>query len=329
MKFRTPIKLNPPKFQLDIKDNIILIGSCFSENIAKHLEAIKWNINTNPHGILFNPASIYTSIKELKIAKVYNSDDLFQSSDLWYSWNHHGCFAQPDEEQTINLINESLNKSRLFLKESNCCIITLGSAWVYKNKATNMVVANCHKIPQTNFQKQLLSINEIKEYLSETISLLKECKADIKIILTLSPVRYLKDGFVENARSKAHLLAAIHEIEDKFDFVDYFPAYEIFIDDLRDYRFNNEDLVHPNEMAIQYIWEQFINHYFSEDIQQIIEELQNWRKLINHRPLHKDSEQYKAFKNDLIKKTLKLQSKYEHLDFTKELDLLNNLKEES
>lgn len=319
MQFRTTIKLKEAKYTIDIQDKILLIGSCFSEHMGTRLNDLKWNICQNPHGIVFNPASIHNSINEIVIEKQYSSDDIFQYNELWYSWQHHGSFSHLNPKQLLSQINTSITIANQFIKTANVCIITLGSAWVYRHIKQNKIVANCHKVPQQEFTKSLLSVKEINDLLVDSISQLRKLNPSIKVLLTLSPVRYLKDGFTENALSKAHLLTAIHEIVKMEALTEYFPSYEIFIDDLRDYRFNTIDLVHPNEQAVDYIWEKFVEFIITYDTKPIIKEISNWRKQLDHRPFHIETEEYKVFKKLLLKKTEELQERFPFLDFSKEL----------
>ncbi len=315
MQFRTTIKLKEAKFKLNIKDRILLIGSCFSEHIGARLKSIKWNTFENPHGILFNPASIYTCIKEIADERLYKKEDLIYSNELWYSWQHHGRFAHTDRAELVSEINNTIRDAHLFLKQANVCIITLGSAWVYRHIELNKIVANCHKVPQQQFTKTLLSVIEITQLLSDSVASLRKMNPGIKVILTLSPVRYLKDGFTENALSKAYLLTAIHELAVNDDNIEYFPAYEIFMDDLRDYRFNTSDLVHPNDQAVDYIWEKFIEYIIDGVSKDIIVELINWRKQMDHRPFHKETEEYRVFRERLLVTTEDLQRRLLFLDF--------------
>ncbi|HMG14123.1 MAG TPA: GSCFA domain-containing protein [Saprospiraceae bacterium] len=319
MQFRTTIKLKEAKFKVDIKDRILLLGSCFSEHIGNRLKSIKWNCFENPHGILFNPASIHNCIKEIAESRVYKKEDLIFSNELWYSWQHHGKFADTVPDELLTMINNKIVEANTFLKTTEICIITLGSAWVYKHIEKNIIVANCHKVPQKEFNKTLLSVNEIVALLSESVYSLRKLNPEIKVVFTLSPVRYLKDGFTENALSKAHLLTAIHEVSDVDNNIEYFPAYEIFMDDLRDYRFNTVDLVHPNDQAIDYIWEKFIEFMINDSSKQIIKELSNWRKQMDHRPFHTETEEYRVFREKLLKVTEELQRRFPFLNFSDEM----------
>lgn len=323
MQFTTTIKLKEANYTIDIQDKILLMGSCFSEHIGTRLNYLKWNICQNPHGIVFNPASIHNSIIDLVTDKHYTRDDIFQYKELWYSWQHHGSFSHLNPDQLLTQINTSISNAHQFIKTANVCIITLGSAWVYRHLKENKIVANCHKVPQQEFTKSLLSVKEITDLLVDCISQLRKLNPTIKVLLTLSPVRYLKDGFTENALSKAHLLTGIHEVLNLDELTEYFPSYEIFIDDLRDYRFNTSDLVHPNEQAVDYIWEKFVEFIIANETKPIIKELSNWRKQLDHRPFHKETEEYKVFKKVLLEKTEELQRRFPFLDFSREMEGIN------
>ncbi|MET2986062.1 GSCFA domain-containing protein [Aureibaculum conchae] len=312
MKLKTEIPIQKQSNPITYNSNIILIGSCFSDNIGKQLDYYKFNTIVNPNGILFNPVSIENVIKDAVNKKQYTEDDLITHDGLWHSFNHHSKFSRPTPE--FKEQNENVIEFYEVLKASTHIFITLGTAWVYRYLETNTVVANCHKIPQQEFKKELLSIAEIEKSLLSTIKHVKIVNPTISISFTVSPVRHLKDGFIENQQSKAHLLSAIHKIVNGGD-ATYFPAYEIMMDDLRDYRFYKKDMIHPNELAINYIWDKFTRAFMLENTLKIMSEVDQLKKDLAHRPIHPISDSHKKFMEATEKKLENFRKKYPNIEF--------------
>ena len=312
MKLTTEISIQKQSNPITYNSRIILIGSCFSDNIGKQLNYYKFNTTANPNGILFNPVSIENVIKDAVNKKQYTEDDLITYDGLWHSFNHHSKFSRPTPE--LKEKNENVIEFYKALKTATHIFITLGSAWVYKYLKTNTVVANCHKIPQQEFKKELLSIAEIEKSLISTIKHVKIVNPTISISFTVSPVRHLKDGFTENQQSKAHLLSAIHKIVNG-DHASYFPAYEIMMDDLRDYRFYKKDMIHPNELAINYIWDKFTRAFMLESTLKIMSEVDQLQKDLAHRPIHPMTDSHKKFKEATEKKLENFRKKYPNIEF--------------
>ena len=237
------------------------------------------------------------------------------------SFNHHTSFNSENQEDTLRKINEKINLAHEFLKQSNWVIITYGTAFVYEHLSKNIFVANCHKIPQTNFNKRLLTHEELVNSITETCHILKKiCPKEAQILFTLSPVRHTKDGFSENNLSKAKLLCAIHEVVEQHENCHYIPVYEIVMDDLRDYRFYKEDLIHPNEQTVQYIWEKFKKAYFSDEADRFSNENLKIKQALEHRPKDKNSPKHQAFLKQIQEKIIQQQGKVEHKIFTDNLD---------
>ncbi len=305
MEFRTPIQLIKEKKQIDYNSNVVLFGSCFVENIEKYFNYFKFQNITNPHGIIFHPKSIEKSISECVKNKEYQQRDLYYNQDYWLSFNHHSKFSSDRLDEVLTKINSNIKTTHHALKKASHVFITLGTAWIYRFEASGNIVANCHKIPQKEFQKSLLSIEQITQSLTKAITNLKKINPDVTILLTVSPVRHLRDGFVENSRSKAHLHTAIHEVVDKKS-VFYFPSFEIMMDDLRDYRFYKNDWLHPSETALKYIWEKFKFAWIAEKAYPLLEEIDGIQKSLEHKPFRKDSEEHQKF-------LLKLQNKMESI----------------
>jgi len=313
------LEFTPKSFDSKInhQHKLLLVGSCFTEQIGTKLSNHKFSILDNPNGILFNPISIINSISSYIDNKQYTETDLFYQNECWNSWEHHSRFSKPDITECLKGINESQAKANRFLKETDWLLITLGSAFVYELE-NKEVVANCHKVPTDKFVKRLLPVEEVFAGLQQMISKTKAFNPGIKIIFTISPVRHLRDGFVENNRSKATLIQAVHQLIGKNEGCFYFPAYELIIDDLRDYRFFAEDMVHPNYAATNYVWEKFIAACIDEPSQLLMKEIAVIVAAKNHKPFNPTSEQHKKFLQTNLDKVKKLQQQYPYLDLEEE-----------
>jgi len=315
VQFRTEIGISKGNHLIDYDSDIILLGSCFSENIGDKLSYDKFNSLVNPYGILFHPVAIEKAITQGINQIQYTTDDLYFFNDLWLSFNHHTKFSSTDREKILFNINSGITDFNLRLQSATHLIVTLGTAWVYRFVENDKVVANCHKIPQKKFSKELLSIDDISESLDAMITLIKSINKNISVILTLSPVRHLKDGFIENSMSKAHLLSAIHEVTNINKNIHYFPAYEIMLDDLRDYRFYNEDMLHPNAMAINYIWDKFRNSWMSEKTIELSNKVESLQKSLAHKPFNPESEQHQAFLKNIKDQISSLNEQNPNINF--------------
>ena len=308
MNFRTNIQLQPERNQIDYNSKLLLIGSCFSENIYKKLNYFKFNASSNPFGILFNPIAIKNLITNGINQKEYSEKDIFKLNERWHCFDAHSDLSSSDKNELLQNLNETILATNKQLKEASHIIITLGTSWVYRFIETDTIVGNCHKVAQKKFLKELLSVNEIVASLENMCTLIKFVNPNINIIFTVSPVRHLKDGFVENSQSKAHLLAAIHQLVDKRNNMFYFPSYEIMLDDLRDYRFYNSDMIHPNKTAVNYIWEQFQKVWISEKSTSIMKKVDSIQKGFAHKSFNPTSENHKKFLIDLQNKVTSLKN---------------------
>ena len=310
MNFRTEIKIPKAKACISYQDNILLFGSCFAENIGKKLSENKFQTDINPFGILYNPNSIENSIRTLLEKKFMTEFYLFFHHGVWNSFTHHGLFSDTSKEICLQKINERINYSSDMLKNAAHLIITFGTAWVYELKATSKVVANCHKLPEKIFNRRCLSIEEIVETYVNLIHCIRLFNPAINIIFTVSPVRHWKDGAHENQLSKSILLLAIDKLQQIFPELHYFPAYEIVMDELRDYRFYNEDMLHPNNLAINYIWEKFSETYFSAETIHIQREIAEISTAEAHKPFNPDTKEHQVFLKKLEEKKETLRNKY-------------------
>ena len=317
--FRTEFQAEKAGISITHKDIVMLMGSCFAENIGEKLFAYKFNTLVNPFGILFNPASIAQSLDILSDSSfVFGREDLHYYNEEWFSFFHHGKFSNADLSQCLDGINEALVFAREHLRKTNYLILTLGSSIVYRYKGN--VIANCHKLPQKEFEKTMLSIDETVSAISKSILRIRALNPNIQIIFTISPVRYIKDNMVENTFSKANLVAAIHQLLPQTNSSFYFPAYEIMMDDLRDYRFYNNDMIHPSSVAIDYIWELFSKTFFDKQTENVNEMIHEIRLAKNHRLKNPFSEESKKFKTRQIEKIRQIKEQYPYISFEEELD---------
>jgi len=313
MTFRTCIpidEIQKSSSQINYTSKIGLIGSCFVENISEKLSYYKFPNWLNPHGIIFNPKAIEKALSDIVREKEYTENDLFFENECWHGWHHHSDFSSNTTAKTLKKINTSIQKTAIHLKETSHVIITLGTAWIYQHIETDQSVANCHKVPQKHFIKKILSIEEIVESLQNSITLIRKANPKIQIVLTLSPVRHLKDGMLANSRSKAHLLTAIHKIASNSDNAYYFPSYEIVLDDLRDYRFFGTDMVHPNGTAIDYVWNVFKQVWIAPKVYPVMKNVAEIQKGLHHKAFNPDSKQHKKFLDKLAEQQNILSKEY-------------------
>ena len=325
MDFYTHVTLPPPVFGFTYEDPILLMGSCFVEHIGAKLEEAKFRIDLNPFGTLYNPASIAQALKRLLHPEPFLPEDLFQANGLYHSFNHHSRFSAETEEACLRIINERLEASARFLRDSKRLIITFGTAWVYRLKDTGEIVANCHKMPEKMFVRSRFSIGEIVGIFNDVLEDLWLYFPDVTVLFTVSPIRHWKDGAHGNQLSKATLLLAIDELTRRYPSqTAYFPAYEIMMDELRDYRFYADDMLHPSEGAIGYIWEQFRHYAFSAETENAFAACEAIAKAIRHRPFNPQSEAYRQFILQTLLKMERLNEKFPFFDFSKERMLLKS-----
>lgn len=316
MKFRTEIDIPNSYFKIETNHSIFSIGSCFSTEISSLLANGQLQTFNNPFGTLFNPHSIHKAIQKLHDGTLYTEEDLVLYKDEVHSLDHHSSFTSQFPHLVLEKINGQIEKGNRFLQKTNWVIITLGTSFIYEFLPKNMLVANCHKIPAKFFKKRMLSNEEICNSLSESIALLKDiCAENVQILFTISPVRHTKDGMVENTLSKANLINALHQTISGEKNVHYIAVYEIMMDDLRDYRFYKEDMIHPNEQAIKYIWEKFGAAYFSEETTAFIAESLKIKQSLQHKPLDEKSIKYLEFQRNLDIKIKNHQAKVKHKIF--------------
>ena len=310
MIFRTEINIPKQESVINYDSKMVLFGSCFAENIGHKLDYYKFQNLTNPYGILFHPIAIENALNEIYQNKIYTENDLYFHNDLWQSFNHHSKFSSESKNEILNAINNAIKNANNLLTKATHIIITLGTAWVYEFSEHQQLVANCHKISQKKFEKRLLSLDEIQQSIQNIISLIKDFQPTSTIIFTVSPVRHLSNGIVENNQSKALLLTAIHQvINQKNSF--YFPSFEIMMDDLRDYRFYKNDLIHPSDLAVDYIWNQFKKSWIDEKSYLLMDEIDDVQKALQHKPFNENSPKHQAFIKNLQQKIDYLSTKHQ------------------
>jgi hypothetical protein len=334
------LMLKPPAVQPDARiahgQHILSIGSCFTEHIGNALKELKFSLHQNPSGILFDPASVCSSLQSYIRNQPCTEKDLFSLNELYHSWRHHSRFSGADKEAVVAGINAAQQEAHQFLQKADWLIITLGSSFSYRlqegvsegdgglqesvfGTALYRGVANCHRAPAQWFRKHMLTIEETVAMLDNTLHHLFRFNPGLRVIFTVSPVRHIRDGVVENNRSKARLLEAVHHLVQKFEKLYYFPSYELVIDVLRDYRFYAEDLVHPNYLATDYVLEQFIEGFIHPRSAEAIGEIRKLNIARRHKPVHPSSEAHRKFREAQLEKIKQLQQRYPELDLSEEI----------
>jgi len=312
--FRTTF--NIPEFspKMNYQSKNIFIGSCFTENIGNSLKDLKFDIVTNPTGIVYNPVSICDCVHLLLNNTLMKGEDLGFYNDTWFSFRHHSRYSNTDKEACLQKMNEELSLASEYIVHADFLFLTFGSAYNYKHNKTNEVVANCHKFPAGTFSKTLLTAGSIVENCEKLFDTLFHINPKIKVIFTVSPVRHWKDGAIENQLSKSLLITAIHELVSKYPDCSYFPAYELMMDDLRDYRFYADDMLHPGATAIEYIRNKFVDTFIDKDAVVIMNEIQKLILAKNHRPFRADTDAHGNFRKKQLEQILVLKSKHPFLD---------------
>jgi len=323
MDFRTPVEWHGESEEIKYSDHVLLMGSCFAENVGGLLLENKFSCDVNPFGILYNPLSIAKALRQMLDGKVYTMDDLFDSGGQWHSWMHHSSFSSIDADECLNRINSRLEKAASALPRTSWLIMTWGTAFVYEKDSE--VVGNCHKQPDRLFTRRLLDVDTICGEWNDTLREAKQRFPDLKVMLSVSPIRHLKDGLHGNQISKSVLLLAIDRLCRELDFCHYFPSYEIVMDELRDYRFYAEDMLHPSPLAVKYIWECFCSTYMSKDTQRVMKEWADIQKGLAHRPFNPDSDAYRRFLSQIVLKIEELKEKFPYFEVQKELEQCRTL----
>ena len=319
MEFRTKVPIEPQEPKIGYDSDILLLGSCFVENMGKKLDNYKFRTLLNPFGILFHPAAIKSILERIQSRRDFSEEDIFFHKERWHSFDVHSALSRPDKNKTLQQLNFAFEKTSEFLKKASHVIITPGTAWGYRYRESDKIVANCHKVPQKKFKKEL---TDVKSDLAECSSIIAEINPQAKLIFTVSPVRHLRDGFVENQHSKSRLISAIQEILDAQadipplgDRGAYFPSYELMMDELRDYRFYAEDMVHPNKTAIHYIWQRFAETWISSETISVMERVEIIQKGLAHRPFNASSKAHQKFLQSLEEQIQEMERKHPYISF--------------
>ena len=315
MNFQTQIPIRKYDFPIDYTSKVLLLGSCFAENMAQKFEYFKFDTVVNPFGIIFNPISLEKLIVRSIRKNFFTEEDIFFHNEAWHCFEVHSELSNSDKEVFLNELNQLIDSTNWHIEKSTHCLITLGTSWVYKHIESNKIVANCHKVPQKQFVKELLSIAQIEASLKKIIAEIQAINPNCKFIFTVSPVRHIKDGFVENNLSKAHLIAALQSSSFQLPASSYFPSFEIMMDELRDYRFYAEDMLHPNQTAIDYIWIKFFENYVDEKEFDLMNQVCEIQRALKHRPFNPNSESHLKFLENLNQKINTLVKKYPHFQF--------------
>jgi GSCFA family len=321
MEFRTELNLQFSAFKLQNDAKILTIGSCFSEVLGNQLVENKLSCMSNPYGTTFNPYSIFKVLSQAIQHQPVSNHLFVENQDIWHHYDFHSNFWAKSKDELAKNLNETHRNVGNFLKKANYLVITFGTAWVYQLRENSQAISNCHKMPAQLFKRELLGMPEITRRFAPFYETMKMHNPKLKIILTVSPVRHTRDTLQLNSVSKAMLRGACHCIEQEYKDVYYFPSYEIMTDDLRDYRFYKADLIHPNEMAEEYIFEKFSEAYFSEELKEQIRDWQKIKTSLNHRTQYDGTEVQKEF---LVNLLVKLESFKTKIDVSEEIEAVKS-----
>jgi hypothetical protein len=327
MLFQLTFVPTPLPVPIDHQHRLLLLGSCFTEHIGEALKEWKFPVLQNPHGILFGSDAICRALDDYLQGRVYQADDLFRLNECWHSWQHHSRFSSTDPIRALEKINRSIQETHEWLKQADWLILTLGSAFTYRltdqasagGLSTGAAVANCHRAPTNWFRKELLSVEKIQSGLQQRIAELRKVNSKLKVLFTISPVRHIRDGVVENNRSKARLIQAVEELTIQQADCFYFPAYEFVVDVLRDHRFYDIDLVHPNYAATQFVLDRFCEYACTDQTRSLIEEIRSLVSARKHRVQYPETNAHRQFLTVHHKKTMELKKRYPALDLSEEL----------
>lgn len=321
-KFRTEVRIPDFRRKAGYQSPSMFIGSCFTENIGGKMAALKFPVDVNPFGNLYNPASVANGIRFLMQNRKFDKPDLINHNGLWHSFSHHSRFSSVNADESLENINGRLQAASQFLKKANFLFITFGTAWVYEYKLTGQIVSNCHKIPDREFRRFRLKIDEIVGEFTNLLEELQKFNPGLEVIFTVSPIRHLRDGAVENQRSKSVLLLAVDQLVEKFgeECCSYFPAYEIVMDELRDYRFYDEDMTHLSTAAVNHIWEKFQDVLIEKESLKISEEVKKIISATEHKPFNRVTKEHLHFLQQSFQKTCSLEAEFLYLNLEFEKD---------
>lgn len=315
MKLQTQLPLEIQSPLIDYSSKLVLLGSCFAENMAEKFSYYKFQNEVNPLGVLFHPIAILDLLTRAHENNPYSEKDIFFSNGCWQSFQSHSRLNSISQTEILDHLNKALKSTQDQLKNASHVILTFGTAWVYEHIQSKTIVANCHKKPQREFDKSILSVDALQDTFNSIISILKSFNPKVTVVFSISPVRHIKDGFVENNLSKAHLMTALHSVINTNENTCYFPSYELLMDELRDYRFYKQDMVHPNHIAINYIWEKFQSIWIHPETISIMQEVNQLQKGFAHKPFNPLAEEHAIFLSTLAKKAEALESRFPFMKF--------------
>lgn len=318
--FRTTVETEASSFDLTYKKKTMLVGSCFTDNIGNMLQYYKFPVKINPFGVMYNPVSVARVLDILMNRSLFTEEDLHQHNHTWLSFYHDTSFSGEEKAQVLKTINKHINEGFEWLRSTNMLILTFGTARVYQHRETENIVSNCHKIPARAFNRFMLEVDEIVEEYRSLLENLKQFNPGLHIVLTISPVRHWKDGAVKNQQSKAALILAVQKLREEFPEIEYFPSYEIMMDELRDYRFYAEDMIHPGKTGIRYLWERFADTYIKKSTFKTMSRVEEIVRASRHRPFKPHSLEYQNFLKKQIEKTEQFMYKHPHINLQDELN---------
>ncbi len=318
MEFRTSINIEPSKEKIGYDTHAMFVGSCFSSYIGKKFENTKMPVMVNPSGTVYNPCSVATTLNSIIDEKIYDAEDIGFFNGKWFSFDHYTDFSMADKDETVRRINDQLVKASEFLKKTSFLFITFGTARVFRHIASGRIVSNCHKIPAMEFSREMLIVDDIVGDWKTLLTKIKVYNPNVKVVFTVSPVRHWKDGAHGNQLSKAVLLLAIEKLMEAVDNTGYFPSYEIMMDDLRDYRYYADDMLHPSDMAVSYIWELFSGRYFDDRTKSLHRDFERLAKAMSHRQKNGSYEEKRLFAVNSLKIIDRLESGLPSVDFAAE-----------
>lgn len=325
MNLQTKVNIAAPDFTIDYNSKLMMLGSCFAENMGSKFSYYKFDVDVNPCGIVYNPRSVANVLRLIVEEKKFGKEDLMQVGEKWVSLYHHGSFSSTDPGESLEKINQRLERASGEIRSADLLVITWGSAWVYRHVGTDVVVSNCHKIPSGDFDRYRLSVEEIVEEYTGLIGRIREVNPGIRVLFTVSPIRHWKDGAHGNQLSKATLLLAIDQLREKLSGVYYFPAYEIVLDELRDYRFYADDMLHMSSLTIDYTWERFLYSFISPEVLGLMNQIGRINKGLMHRPFDPRSNDYQRLLKNIQTEIDAIARSFPSIDFSEEKKKLNDL----
>lgn len=323
MKLFSQVPIENPGFDIQYQDGVLCLGSCFVSEIGQKINSAKFQTLINPFGTQFHPLAIENVLSRIYTRTYYTDQEIYRFKDLYFSWDHSHLYSKPKLNQVLDKVNESVELGNEFLGKTNVFIFTLGTAWAYFLKG-GFYVSNCHKVPQKYFEKHLLTSKQVYDALKNIIFMVKDVRPNAHIIFTVSPVRHTRDGFRENQVSKGVLQQALHYLMIEFPEINYFPSYELVLDEMRDYRYFDKDLVHLNELGVDYIWDKFKQYYFSDSTKKIMQGIDKAIQTLSHKPINADSIEYRKLLFDTLKKVETLALELPKNSLTQEIEELKN-----